>query len=169
MSNDKHWFAVYTRSKGEKKLAIELQYAGIEHYLPMVKRLRQWSDRKKLVEEPLFRSYIFVYINEADYWKVLNTPGAVRFIKFEGKPVEIPPKQITAIKLYIEDPDPDESDLSDLQEGQLVRVKSGPMEGLIGRLIQMRNQFRLVILIEAVGKSIRLNIPRSRVEAVNEN
>lgn len=169
MSDEKRWYAVYTRSKGEKKLALELQYAGIEHYLPLVKRLRQWSDRKKLVEEPLFRSYIFVFINETDYWKVMNTPGAVRFIKFEGKPVEIPQKQITAIRLYIEDPDPDESDLSDLQEGQLVRVKSGPMEGLIGRLVQVRSQFRLVVLIEAVGKTIRLNIPRSRVQAINEN
>ena len=99
----------------------------------------------------------------------MNTPGAVRFIKFEGKPVEIPQKQITAIRLYIEDPDPDESDLTDLQEGQLVRVKSGPMEGLIGRLVQVRSQFRLVVLIEAVGKTIRLNIPRSRVQAINEN
>ncbi|MBK9291713.1 MAG: UpxY family transcription antiterminator [Bacteroidetes bacterium] len=168
MSEEKKWYAVYTRSKGEKKLAIELKYAGISHYLPLVKRMRQWSDRKKIVEEPLFRCYIFVHISESEYFKVLNAPGAVRFVKFEGKPAEIPPQQIQAIRHYIEDPDPEEVDLSQLQEGQLVRVKSGPMEGLIGRLVQMRNQYRLVVLIEAVGQVIRLNIPRSRVEPVNE-
>jgi transcription antitermination factor NusG len=169
MSNEKKWYALYTRSRGEKKLAIELQHANIEYYLPLIKRIRQWSDRKKLVEEPLFRGYIFVHIREAEQFKVTNLPGAVRIIKFEGKPVEIPLKQILAIKLYIEDPEPNETEAYNLQEGQLVRIKHGPMEGLIGRLIQVRNQFRLVLLIEAVGKVIRLNIPRSKVEPANEN
>ncbi len=169
MSDDKKWYAIYTRSKGEKKLAIELHYAQIEYYLPLIKQLRQWSDRKKMVEEPLFRSYIFVRIDETEQFKVVNLPGAVRFIEFDGKPVEIPPKQIIAIKNYLDDPEPEESELYDLQEGQLVRIKNGPMEGLIGRLIEVRNQFRLVLLIEAIGKVIRLNIPRSKVEPANES
>lgn len=169
MSGDKKWYALYTRSKGEKKLAIELHYADVEYYLPLVKRLRQWSDRKKIIEEPLFRCYIFVHITETDFYKVSNLPGAVRFVKFEGRPAEIPPQQIAAIRLYVEDPESEETENIDLHEGQLVRVKSGPMEGLIGRLVQVRNQFRLIVLIETVGKVIRLNIPRSRVEPINEN
>lgn len=169
MNDDKKWYAVYTRSRGEKKLAVEFQYAGIDYYLPLITRIRQWSDRKKQVEEPLFKGYIFVHIHEANFYKVLNTPGVVNFVKFEGKPTVIPPKQITAIKHYLEDPEPDSSESFELNEGQLVKVKSGPMEGLIGRLVQVRNQFRLVVLIEALGKAVRLNIPRSKVEATNEN
>ncbi|HMM11483.1 MAG TPA: UpxY family transcription antiterminator [Bacteroidales bacterium] len=169
MTNEKKWYAIYTRSRGEKKLAIELEYAGIEHFLPLVKRLKQWSDRKKLVDEPLFRCYVFVRITESDFFKVTNLPYAMRFVKFEGKPVEIPSNQIMAIRHYLKDPEPDETHTYDLHEGQLVRVKSGTMEGIIGRLVQVRNQFRLVVLIDALGKTIRLNIPRSRVEPVNEN
>ena len=71
---EKKWYALYTRSRSEKKVLIELQYAQIEAYLPLVTRLKMWSDRKKKVEEPLFRSYIFVYIDEREYFTALNVP-----------------------------------------------------------------------------------------------
>ncbi|MDP3461364.1 MAG: UpxY family transcription antiterminator [Bacteroidales bacterium] len=162
-----NWYAIYTRSKAEKKVLAEFVHSGIEAYLPLVLRLRQWSDRKKLVEEPLFRSYIFVHITEKEYFKVLNTQGVLKFISFGRVAVKIPPQQIEAIRYYVSDKESEEDNQDELSEGQLVRVKHGPMEGLIGRLIRMKGKFRLIVQIEAIGKSLTLNIPRTRVEPVS--
>lgn len=164
---DKRWFAVYVRSKSEKKVFKELQFAEIEVFLPLITRVRQWSDRKRKVEEPLFRSYVFVCISEREYFTVLSIPNVVKFISFEGKPVQIPVRQIEAIRMFLKEPE--EIDLPQLHEGQLVKVKSGSMEGLIGRMIKYKNKYRIWVMIEAVGQMIHLNIPRSRVDVVNEN
>lgn len=160
------WFALYTRSRNEKKVFIELQRSGIEAFLPLISRWRQWSDRKKQLEEPLFRSYIFVYITESEYFKTLNTSGVVRFITFEGKAVPVPENQILAIKQYLQEPEDIPEDEIQLKEGQLVRIKAGPMEGLIGKLVKNKNKYRLIIQIDAIGQNISLNIPRARVEPI---
>lgn len=121
---------------------------------------------KEKVEEPLFRSYVFVNIIERDYFKVLQTPNVVRFVSFEGKAVAIPPVQIEAIRIYLKEPE--EVDLEKIHEGQLVRIKRGNMEGLTGRMIKYQNKSRIVIMIDAVNQLIQLNIPRSRVEILQE-
>lgn len=162
-----YWYAIYTRSRAEKKVLAEFIHTDIEAYLPLVLRLRKWSDRKKLVEEPLFRSYIFVHITEKEYFKVLNTQGVLKFITFGREAVKIPPEQIEAIRFYVSDKESEEDNPVELSEGQLVKVKHGPMEGLIGRMIRMKGKFRLIVQIEAIGKSLTLNIPRSRVEPVS--
>ncbi len=99
--NNKHWYALYTKSRNEKKVHQLLEEAGIESYLPLIKTLKQWSDRKKWVEEPLFKSYIFVQVQANQYYHVLNIPGIVRYITFEGKAVIVPEKQILAIKQFL--------------------------------------------------------------------
>lgn len=166
--SEKKWYALYTRSRSEKKVLLELEYAGIEAYLPLITRMRQWSDRVKKIEEPLFRSYIFVHIHENEYYTAVNIPGAMRFVTFEGKAVDIPEKQIEAIRFYLSDPEPVADDEQVISVGQLVRVKHGQMEGLIGRLVRYKNKHRLLVLIEAIGQTINLNIPRTRVEVINE-
>ncbi len=162
------WFALYTKSLNEKKVYVELQHLGIEVYLPMVTKWRQWSDRKKKIDVPLFRSYIFVKVSELEYFKVLNTPGVVRFITFEGKAVAIPENQIIAIRQYLNEFDEisEEEEEMKLQEGQLVRIKTGPMEGLIGKMLKYKNKMRLMINIESIGHVITLNIQRSKVEPI---
>lgn len=166
---EKKWYALYTRSRNEKKVFDELQIAGIAAYLPMITRLKQWSDRKKKITEPLFRSYVFVYITEKQFFEVLNLPGAIRYITFENRAVPIPEQQIEAIRYYLNEKDFEPDDAAAIQEGQLVRVKHGPMAGLIGRMIRYKGKFRLVIRIEAVGNSITLTIPRTLVEVIPES
>ena len=98
---NKSWLANYVKSRAEKKVALEFQKFGIDHFLPLVKELRQWSDRKKWVEVPLFRSYIFVHIEPNEYFQVLQVTGAIRYITFEGKAAVIPNQQIEAIRYYL--------------------------------------------------------------------
>lgn len=169
--DEPHWHALYVRSRSEKKVYDQLKELGYEAYLPLITRIKQWSDRKKKVEEPLFKSYVFVRNNERQHYYVLGVYGVVRFVTFEHKAVIVPDKQILAIKKYIDNPIEDEEDLKniELKEGQLVRITNGPMQGLIGRLISVKSKRRLLINIDVVGQSIPVSLPRTKVEPVEEN
>jgi transcription antitermination factor NusG len=160
------WYALYTRAKTEKKVYDELEYAGFQAYLPLITKLKQWSDRKKKVIEPLFRNYVFVYTQTENLFKVLAITGAIRFITFENKVVSIPPEQIEAIKYYLNEKEFLPTEHFHFSEGQLVRVKHGQMAGLFGRLVRYQGKYKLVIRIEAIGKSMTLTIPRALVEPI---
>ena len=158
------WYAVYVKSKAEKKVALEFEFENISYYLPLVKKLKQWSDRKKWIEEPLFRSYIFVNIEQKDYFKVLQTPGAVKYISFEGKAMPIPEVQINAIKFYLEDNDPENIDESKWKKGIKVEVISGSMTGLKGELLEIRGKKTVKVEIEAIGSSLLIHVPKSKLK-----
>lgn len=161
--SNKSWYAIYVKSRTEKKVALELMYEDIDHYLPLIKCLKQWSDRKKWVEEPLFRSYVFVNIEQKDYFKVLQVQGAVKYISFEGSAVPIPEAQINAIKYYLEETDPENLDNIIWEKGQKVEVISGSMAGLSGELIEVRGKNKVKVEIEAVGSTLLINIPKSKL------
>lgn len=170
---DKYWHALYVRSRAEKKVFAQLEDMGVQAYLPLVTNIKQWSDRRKKIQEPLFKSYVFVYSNEKEHLSILNVYGVLRFVCFERKAVIVPDNQIVAIKRYVEEVEKGESDNAsdneNLKKGQLVRIISGPMKGLVGRLDKINDKRRLIVFIEVVGQYIPVNIPRTKVEPVAEN
>jgi len=153
------WYAAYTKPRNEKKVLDRLVNAGIEAYLPLQRSLKQWSDRKKMVEEPLFRSYIFVKISGADYYRVLNTNGIVRYITFEGKAVPIPEKQIDLIKQLLEQNIEVESVQENIEPGTKVEVKFGSLMGLVGELIEHKGVQKVVIRIDHISHSLLVTLP----------
>lgn len=163
---DKLWYALYVKSRTEKKVANELKGHNIEYYLPIQKVLKQWSDRKKWVEEPLFRSYIFVKIELDNYYKVLQIPNAVKYICFEGKAVIVPQPQIEAIKYFLNEKDPENLELQNWTKGKKVEIMSGSLVGLIGELVDVKGKNRVSIEIEAVNRTILLQIPKSRLRVI---
>lgn len=166
--DSKKWFAIYVKSRNEKKVSKTLNDIGIESFLPLITKIKQWSDRRKKVEEPLFNSYLFVNIPLSDYYKVLNVNGVVKFICFEKKPVEVPENQIEAIKKYICDTDIHDVDYEtiDFKEGELVRIKAGQMKDLVGRFVEIKGKHRIMIEIEVVGQYLPINIARTNVERI---
>lgn len=156
-----NWYALYTNPRAEKKVAASLAQKGLEVYLPLVKTLKQWSDRKKWVEEPLFRSYIFVRIDKVAYYEVLNTPGVVRYVTFEGRAVVVPAQQIEAVRRFVEDREEIPEGADKFQPGKIVGVVKGPMKGLLGELISIKGKYRVRIEVAAVGQAIYLTIPMS--------
>lgn len=160
----KTWYAVYTKSRNEKKIAGWFQEKDIEHFLPLVKKVKQWSDRRKTVEEPLFSCYVFVRIKEKEYTSVLQTPGVVRFITFEGKKVPVRDVQIEAIRKYISTGLEDISNEKDFIPGKRVRVIRGSLRGLEGHLIQILGKQRVKVEIDAIGQSVFLKIPMGGLE-----
>jgi len=162
----KHWYAVYARSRAEKKAAQELEAQQIDYYLPLIKRLKQWSDRKKWVEEPLFRSYIFVHIRQKDYYRVLQNPHLVRYVTFEGKAVAIPVQQIEAVKYFLEETEPEVPENIEWIKGKKVEVVSGNLIGLMGELIEVNGKHKVKVQIDVIGKSITIYIPKNKLRVL---
>ena len=160
-----HWFAVYTRSRMEKKAAAEMDKMDIKCFLPLRKVLRQWSDRKKWVDVPLFNSYVFVNVSNKEYHAVLQIMGVVRFITFEGKAVAIPLQQIEAIKTYIDQGSPDYiAPETPLEVGANVQIIRGAMTGLTGVLLTIQGKHRMKVEIDCVGQSLIIDVPRTSMK-----
>ena len=143
---------------------------GIQAYLPMISTVKQWSDRRKKVQEPLFKSYVFVFSNDKQYISILNVYGVVKFVCFEKEAVVVPENQILAIKKFVSEYENGEeykmNNDEELKVGQMVRIINGPMKGLTGRLDTIRNKRHLIVYIDVVGQCIPVHIPRAKVEPV---
>lgn len=153
----KRWYAVYTRSRAEKKTFESLLKEGYEAYLPLYKTLRQWSDRKKMVTLPLIPSYVFVKIVAKENRKVLEVDGVVAFIKFEKELVAIPDQQIEAIQNLVSSGAEIKAITEHIEKGDLVRIASGPMRGTEGEIIEMLGKQKFVIRIN-IGYTLIVNI-----------
>ena len=160
------WYALYTKSRNEKMVATILKEKGIEVYLPLLKTLKQWSDRKKWVEEPLFRSYLFVRILDRNYLEVLQTDGVVRFITFRQERIPVPDQQIEAVKAYLNEDSQINLEEFNYQPGDRVEVVRGPMQGLLGVLIMIKGKQRVLVEIESIGQSLIINLPKSILKQV---
>ncbi len=145
-NNEKKWFALYTKPRNEFKAALQLEAENIDYYLPVITRLKQWSDRKKKVTEPLLRGYIFVFADETERILSLQQFSIIKCIFDHGRPAVIPEWQIDNLKKFLNN----ESDVivhSGIVPGAKVKILSGPFAGIVG-----------VIKQEAKGKTIAVNI-----------
>ena len=162
---NKKWIAVYTKPRHEKTVEKELQKKGFEVYLPLLKQRRKWSDRKKWVEFPLFRSYIFVKTEIKNALFVLQTLGVVKVVKFGGEVAVIQNDSIQAIKLMIEGGYmPEATDY--FVKGDPVEVKDGPLKGLVGEVIRVDNHDRLLVRVDAIQHSVSVQINRAFLKSV---
>ena len=158
------WYPVCTTARSEKKVAEALKSKGIEVYLPLQRQLKQWSDRKKWVEEPLIRSYLFVQIKEQDKYIVVNTKGVARFIYFSGAIAFMPDRQIESLKLLLASACDLEVTTGVLEVGEKIVVKAGPLKGLLGEVIGQRLQKKVILRLESIGYSIIVNMATSYIE-----
>ena len=143
----KHWYAVYTKSRAEKKVAGRLAEDGIEVFLPLQRTIRKWSDRRKIVDMPIISSYVFVHISKTDFWKVMMAQGVVKFITFEGAPVKIPEDQIKNLKI-LSNSDVDVFVSREVfLKGDMVEVQYGSLAGLKGELLRVGNKRKVVLRI----------------------
>ncbi|GAC1309787.1 MAG: UpxY family transcription antiterminator [Mucilaginibacter sp.] len=157
------WYPVYTHPRAEKKACQALTNKGLEAYLPLHKQLKQWSDRKKWVEEPFIKSYLFVHIKEHEQSEVLMTKGVARFIYFSGKIASMPDRQINELKLLMASPFELEITEEDLQPGEKIMIKAGPLKGLTGEIISYHSQKRLALRLENMGYSIIVHVAASLI------
>ncbi len=158
------WYALYTRSRFEKKLLSELTDRSVEVFLPMREVLSRWKDRKKRIWIPLFPGYIFVHHVDtpANRYRVLNIPGAVRFVGIEGHAEPVPDEQLDAVRRFLEssisiDPYPY------LRVGKRVEVVAGPLKGIQGILVKKKGRFRFVLQVDLIRQAVSVEIDASDV------
>ncbi len=154
-----NWYPVYTNPRAEKKAAGLLAKKGIEIYLPLQKTLKQWSDRKKWVDEPLIKSYIFVYISAQQQMNVLVTPGISRFLYFSGKVATMPARQIEQLRLLLASESDMEITSYRMEKGQAVKVIGGPLQGLSGELVDYQSQKKVILRLDHTGHAVMVQIP----------
>lgn len=164
--NNLKWYPVYTHPRAEKKAYSALTDKGIEAYLPLQRQLKQWSDRKKWVEEPLIKSYLFVHIPDSALTEVLMTKGIARFIYFSGKITPMPARQIDELKLLTSSSCELEVTEENLQPGEKITIKAGPLKGISGEMIAYRSQKQLLLRLESLGCSIIVNVAASLINRV---
>jgi transcription antitermination factor NusG len=150
-----NWYVVYTKPKWEKKVAEQLLQKGIECYCPLISQIKQWSDRKKKVEVPLFNSYVFVRLNEADRNLVFQSSGVVRYLFWLGKPAIVRDEEIDTIKKWLSVPDQYEISVSSLQVGAKVVLESGPFKSQQA-IVQEVNKTSYTLVLESMGCVLKM-------------
>lgn len=163
-----NWYAVYTRPRWEKKAADLIRRQNIDAYCPLNKVMRQWSDRKKIILEPLFKSYIFVLIADEDRYKVLEIPGILKFVSFLGKPAVIGTNEIEMIKRFLNEHQTVRLEKYDIRVNDKVLIRSGPFGYQKADVIEVRHKVIKVIL-PSLGYRMIAEINKSNIELLKED
>lgn len=134
------WFVLYTKSKNEKVVAKRLRVMDIEVYCPLIKVKRTWSDRTKIVEEPLFRSYCFVNLADHARDKVFKAPGVVRYLFWLHKPAIVRDAEIETIKRMLNEVDHSQIKLTTYEPGERLRIASGSFADVTGEVVSYQGK-----------------------------
>lgn len=151
-----NWHAIYTKPRSEKKVAERLSGEDFEVYCPMIKTLRQWSDRKKKVLLPLFPGYVFVRVSKADHPRVLQDYGVLNFVYWLGKPAIVRENEIAAIKEIALHGNEINITHDKFEKGQLVTIPDGPFKGLSGKIDKLDKR-KIIVLVEKLGYTVSFN------------
>lgn len=160
--SEPRWYALSTRSRHEATVRRELEKVDVEAFLPTIPKWSRWKDRKKRIDWPLFPGYCFARFDLASRLTVLKRPGVVRVVSLAGEPAPIPDSEIDGIRQLVE---------SDLQydpcplvhEGDLVEVVSGPLVGVVGRLVRKGAHARLVLTVSLIGQAVTAEVDAADV------
>jgi transcriptional antiterminator RfaH len=162
---DKKWFVIRTNPRAEKQVSQRLLDIGIEHYLPLYRQIRQWKDRKKYVEVPLFSSYIFVRTTEKAKNEVFKVGGVVKYLFVSGQIAVVTEKEIGYLKIFctLDDVKIEEQNF---ENGDEVEIISGELIGLRGQFIESVTEQKLKINISSLGCFATINIDKKQVQKV---
>jgi transcription antitermination factor NusG len=160
------WYVMYTASRSEKKVAERLREKGWDVYLPIVEELRQWSDRKKKVQRALFNGYVFVKTNRNQLWECLQVPGAVKFVHFSGHHATIREEELEIIKRVVTTGVAVETDGSEIEPGEKVKVMGGPLQDMTGEVIEKGNKDYFLIRIPGILQNMLITIERKFLQVI---
>lgn len=164
-----YWYLLYTKPRAEKKVALELELKGYQVYLPLQRTLRQWSDRKKWIEEPLFKSYLFIHTElEKNFYDILNTPGVVKFVNFEKKPAQVNEQELELVKRILGEVDINFSaiELGSLELGAEVEIIAGPLIGHRGKLSNIQGSSKVILVLSSIQQGLVVTVPAEFVRGV---
>ncbi len=152
-----NWYVLYVKSKYEIKAATTLEKMGIDVYCPVIKEMRQWSDRKKMVTKPLFSSYLFIKIQEQNREKVFEVTGIVRYVYWLGKPAMVLDKEIETIREWVESGTTEKIVVEGLNPGDRITLKSGVFKDKEAKIIDIGNNTMRLILVD-IGFTVTVKL-----------
>lgn len=150
-----NWYVVYTKPKWEKKVAEQLVKIGIECYCPLITQVRQWSDRKKKIEVPLFNSYVFVQLEESQRNTVFSASGVVRYLFWLGKAAIVRDEEISVIKKWLNNVDGADVLVESIKIGDAVKLESGPFSNQKA-VVQEINNTHYILVLESLGCVLKM-------------
>lgn len=157
--SEKHWFALYIKPRHEFKAELQLKSVSIENYLPTYIVTKRWSDRKKKINEPLFRGYIFIYASEKERLIALLQSSIVRCISFLGKPSIVPEWQINNLKKIL-NKSPEMIVSNKIEIGTSIKITEGPFKDVIGVVIETQEDKWLSVSVDLIHRSIMVRLPK---------
>jgi transcription antitermination factor NusG len=159
------WYVIYTKSRCEKAVADKLSLSGIEVFCPLLKRKKLWSDRWKWVEEPLFRSYCFVNVDEKDRDSVFSVQGLVRYVYHCGQPATIREKEMNLLKSWLLQYDHDSIEATNLNANDRIRIRSGALKDKEAEVIERKGNYAL-LLLEDLGLQVKVDLRKNILEKI---
>jgi transcription antitermination factor NusG len=166
MTEEKKWFAVYTKSRCEKKVAQSLAKKGVEHYCPLNKTMKQWSDRKKIILEPLFTSYVFVRIGPEEQLAIRQTDGILNFVYWLNKPAVIRSEEIDIIKKFLNEHSSVRLEKVAVNINDRVRVVGGPFMEQEGQVISIKNK-SVKVMLPSLGYLMYVELETAKVKIIH--
>lgn len=164
---EKKWFALYTKPRWEKKVHKVLVQTGIEAYCPINRVRRKWSDRMKTVEEPLFKSYVFVRVSEQDKGEVRYVDGVLNYVYWNGKPAVVRDEEIIEIRKFLAEYDDVEVRTLDVKPADEVLINQGVMMGATGRVLRVLSNNVIEVRIDSLGFVLTAKMEKKHLEKVS--
>jgi len=166
---DNYWFAIYTHSRAEKKVFERLINLNFHAYLPLIEVVRQWSDRKRKVKEPLIKSYLFVKTSKSNLLEIVKVPGVIKILKHLGKPAVVKNIEIENLKIICNNC----SQIKfiqpiDLAKGDEIEVVEGPFTGLCATYIKNKGKHKVVVTVESMQSYIEVTLPVNTIKKINK-
>jgi transcription antitermination factor NusG len=162
-----NWYAIYVNVKHEKKVVQKLQEQQIEAYSPVVKKLQQWSDRKKKVEVPLISSTLFIHCKEEELKILYTVIGFHTLLYYLGKPAKVRDYEIQNLRILLqENIEFEKEDFVNIQQGDKVEVIRGPFQGLIATSLEVSRIHKLIVEIESLEQRFVVHVPKTYVRKI---
>lgn len=165
MEIKKTWYAVYTRPRWEKKVSAAMLDNGIENYCPINKVTRQWSDRKKIVLEPVFKGYVFVKVEEDKKWQVTKIHGVLNFVYWLGKPAQIRDEEIDLIRKFLHEFNDVQVEPKGFVVNSEVRIKQGVLMNYQGIVVEVLGN-RAVVKINTLDLQLSAHFDKKNLELI---
>ncbi len=163
---EKKWYAVYTKPRWEKKVTRQLEKKQIENYCPLTKVARKWSDRKKIILEPLFSSYVFVRLPATEHLSVRQTDGVMNFVYWLKKPAVIRDEEIDIIKRFMNEYENVHLERTSININDPIRIISGPLMERQGSIMEIKNK-TVKVSLPSLGYTMIAEVQRTNVEIIS--
>lgn len=164
--SEPRWYILYVKSRAEKKVRDKLEKHKIEVFLPLMKIMRQWSDRKKQVQVPLFSGYLFLYIDEEQIHFVKMIEGVVGFVKHENKYATIKENQLNEIRMFLKTGLHIQSEPDVFSKGEKVKIVFGPLKDVEGELLEIKNEKHFIVRIEIIHQVLKISMPAQYLKKI---